>query len=129
MRTWRRNDDDIHGLDELASAIAFMIQADALSVLLVDQENELEQLVLRGNHGLAPVDVSLVRFQKGERARWCGLGETQSLEGGECCRRPSVRNTMGTGNDVGLNVARAPDQRRPLFGCSHCFPSRGESLL
>ena len=66
MRTWRRNDDDIHGLDELASAIAFMIQADALSVLLVDQENELEQLVLRGNHGLAPVDVSLVRFQKGE---------------------------------------------------------------
>ncbi len=66
MRTWRRNDDDIHGLDELATAIAFMIQADALSVLLVDEENELEHLVLRGNHGLEPVDVSLIRFQKGE---------------------------------------------------------------
>ena len=66
MRTWRRNDDDIHGLDELASAIAFMIQADALSLLLVDVENELPQLALRGNHGLEAVDVSLIRFQKGE---------------------------------------------------------------
>tara|TARA_Y100001954_G_C15819333_1_gene609097 strand:- start:2915 stop:3994 length:1080 start_codon:yes stop_codon:yes gene_type:complete len=66
MRTWRRDDDDVHGLDDLASAIAFIVQADALSVLLVDEENQVPQLVLRGNYGLAPVDVSLIRFQLGE---------------------------------------------------------------
>jgi len=66
IRTWRREDDDIHGLDDLAEAIAFIIQADALSVLLVSQEQGVPQLVLRGNHGLEPVDVSLIRFQKGE---------------------------------------------------------------
>ena len=75
MRTWRRDDDDVHGLDDLASAIAFIVQADALSVLLVDEENQVPQLVLRGNYGLAPVDVSLIRFQlgKGWRAKFGNL--------------------------------------------------------
>ena len=66
VRTWRRDDGDVHGLDDLAEAIAFIVQADVHSLLLVDEENDVSQLVLRGNHGLAPVDISLVRFQEGE---------------------------------------------------------------
>ena len=79
VRTWRRDDGDVHGLDDLAEAIAFIVQADALSLLLVDEENDVSQLVLRGNHGLAPVDISLVRFQEGEGLAGKAWKQQQSI--------------------------------------------------
>jgi len=84
-------------------------------VLLVDEENELEHLVLRGNHGLEPVDVSLIRFQKGEGLAGAVWASNEPLRVQNAASDPQFATLWGQ------ETALASMLLVPLMHAGHCL--------